>query len=194
MPETFQDKLNQQDKNRAYYGALTWIHRTKRLMEKLLGWECFSSWQDYQRKYGAKEYALGAGQPFTTPTHVAFCEQSTRSENWEWRVFSPDHEDLQVFRPCDSMSDAWILVQALAKQEDVEHNGLHTQDIFFTRIRSSVRTTIGEKENAPLTLQEIAALTPLDVCEAVYKAFQHIEEAKQAAPQETNEQAGENEQ
>ena len=174
--------MNQQDKTQAYYQARIWIARTKKLMEQLLGWECFSSWHAYQQKYQAQEYALGAGQPFTTPAPVAFCEEWLDG-SFEWRVFSPDHQDLNVFRPCDCMDDAWVFVQALAKQENVERNGFHTQDIFFARIRSIARrTTIGKTFDDPLTLQEIATLTPLDVCEAVWRAFQHIMEDSDRLP------------
>ena len=89
----------------------------REIIRDILGWECFTSWDDYKRKYGLHEYGLGAGKPFTTPTPVAFYEDYVQ----EWRVFSPDHERLDVFNPLHNMSDAWQVVRAINKPVDGSH-------------------------------------------------------------------------
>src|SRR5450755_3746130 len=86
----------------------------REIIRDILGWECFTSWDDYKRKYGLHEYGLGAGKPFTTPTPVAFYEDYVQ----EWRVFSPDHERLDVFDPLHNLNDAWQVVRAVNKPVD----------------------------------------------------------------------------
>lgn len=78
------------------------------ILERVFGWEVFSSWPSYQQKYGGREYAIGAGQWFTTPTHVAFWAEKGGSSLYrgEWRVFTPDHEDMFTFDPLHNMADA----------------------------------------------------------------------------------------
>jgi hypothetical protein len=170
MPKSFADRQNGDDESEAWWNARQWIHRTQIIMRRLLGWECFISWEDYQKKYGAQEYGIARGVTFTTPTHVAFCAHR-RGGEWEWRVFSPDHEELDSFNPTTSMNDVWILIRALAAKEDVYRDGNHTEEVFF----SSIRTTGDENGYAIFDLRGFASLTPVRLCEAVYNAVIHMD-------------------
>lgn len=83
-------------------------YKIQHVMSDVLGWECFISWDAYLRKYGKQEWEIGAGKPFTTPTHVAFWNFD------EWRVFTPDHQDLKrYFDPLHTMSDAWLVLEKM---------------------------------------------------------------------------------
>lgn len=115
MPKTFQEQQRERD---AFWDATINIFRSRHLIEHLLGWECFGSWEDYQKKYGAQEYALGAGESFATPTPVAFAAKSR--DGWEFRVFSPDHEELTCFKPHEVFDDTWQLAQALLAQHKLD--------------------------------------------------------------------------
>lgn len=90
--------------------------RVQWLMEHIMGWECHGSWEAYHRKYAAQEYALGDGVSYTTPTSVAFCYPgvhytfSNPRDKPEWRVFSPDHENLDVFDPLHNLNDTKKLI------------------------------------------------------------------------------------
>lgn len=91
--------------------------KVTKIIHEVLGWECFGSWEAYLRKYGAQEWKLGAGKTYTTPTPVAFYVDYAQ----EWRVFSPDHEQLDVFDPLHNLNDAWQVVRAINKPVDGSH-------------------------------------------------------------------------
>lgn len=135
MAKTLEDTPNQD--HYAFWDAYTWRWRIKRMTERLLGWEVFLSWESYLRKYAPQEYGLGSGKSFTTPTPVAFCA-GYGDKDWEYRVFTPDHEELTPFKPLENLDDAWQLVQALARQNHPE-----AQKSFFRAIRLNTDTTPG---------------------------------------------------
>src|SRR5690348_12524458 len=123
MMPTYQEQQHERD---TFWDATIGIWRTTELVRQLLGWECFLSWEAYQKKYGAQEYGLGSGQSFTTPTPVAFGARD--GDKWEIRVFSPDHEELTFFKPQESFDDAWQLLEGFAKQQELP--GVYLRDDF----------------------------------------------------------------
>jgi len=161
-----------------YWKTHEQIHRTAHLLRRLLGWEVFLSWEGYQQKYGTQEFGLVRGQSFTTPTHVAFCEQGTRYPyRWEFRVFSPDHEDLNSFNPTTSRDDAWMLVQGLAEQEDPNVDGVPLESVFF----KGLCLEAGENGNTVFHLKDFAALTAEQIFNAVSVAVKHLEKPERSA-------------
>ena len=162
---------NQHEDQDLYWKTYKQIHRTAHLLKRLLGWEVFLSWKGYQQKYGAQEYGLGSGQSFTTPTHVAFCEQRTRYPyEWEFRVFSPDHEDLNPFNPTTSIDDAWVLVRGLAEQKDPLVEGVSLESVFFKSFCSEA-----DEDGTVFSLKSFAALTAEQLFDAVSAAVKHLE-------------------
>src|SRR5450755_2192530 len=122
----------------------------REIIQRIMGWECFTSWDDYKRKYGLHEYGLGAGKPFTTPTPVAFYEGYAQ----EWRVFSSDHEQLDVFDPLHNMSDAWKVLQAMMKYHGTTIPSKREDVIFdrFCELLLGDETSFGTREMFPATL------------------------------------------
>lgn len=113
------------------------MFKIKFLMQQVLGWECFDSWDSYRRVYGKQEYELGAGKSYTTPTHAAFCYPSIyyipQKSQWykaEWRVFTPDHEGLEPFDPLHSLDDAWIIVNHITRPP-TKPMGINAPIVFF---------------------------------------------------------------
>lgn len=176
---------NQHEDQDLYWKTYEQIHRTAHLLKRLLGWEVFLSWEGYQKKYGAQEFGLVKGQSFTTPTHVAFCEQCTRYPyEWEFRVFSPDHEDLNPFNPTTNRDDAWTLVRGLAEQKDLNVDGVSIESVFFKSLCSEE----GEKGNAIFHLKDFAALTAEQLFNAVSMTVKHLEKPERSAKEVAQEE------
>lgn len=158
------------------WDALTDGERIRMLMGRVLGWETFGSWEDYQRKYGAQEYGLGAGKAFTTPTHVAFWVAKKQWPKGEWRVFSPDHEELSVFDPLHNLNDAWLLIETHKFMEvKLEYaEGWHNE----TERWQSYLCTVN-----PYDRHELAASSGKTaaeaICRAVYETVLSIDDASE---------------
>jgi len=86
--------------------------KVRHIIEDVLGWECFASWESYLHKYHAQEWNLGAGISYSTPTPVAYYAYT------EWRVFSEDHEELYTFDPLHNLHDAWKVLQKIVLAGD----------------------------------------------------------------------------
>lgn len=97
-----------------WWASYAEMRKVAAIIRDILGWECFTSWESYQHKYGMQEWGYIAGEKFTTPTPVAFYDS-------EWRVWSPDHEKLDVFDPLHNLNDAWQVVRAINKPVDGSH-------------------------------------------------------------------------
>jgi hypothetical protein len=161
------------------------MRKVAKIIRDVLGWESFTSWESYQRKYGAQEWKLGAGKPFTTPTPVAFYDG-------EWRVFSPDHEQLDVFDPLHNMSDAWKVLQAMMKYHGTTIPSKREGVIFdrFCELLLGDETSFGTRELFPATLvvAHAAKWTPARICDA---ALQAIEPEKQRETSPVDQEATE---
>lgn len=143
------------------------------LMEYALGWEAFDSWEGYQHKYIAQEYSLGAGIAFTTPTHVAF-RAPHRNNTGEWRVFTPDHENLFVFDPLHKLEDALKIRDYLYEQKS-------PLLLPFASHLSHEAIEPVDGELPWLTWMSITqqAFAPEQICEAAYEAVLTATEATQ---------------
>lgn len=138
--------------------------KVKYILERVLGYECFDSWEGYLQKYGVQEYMLGAGQAYTTATPTAHYAW------WRWRVFSESHdaekETLVDFDPLHSMSDAWIVLQRIAALPDEMHE---RKTAFFALLGAL------PLEPLSVSLLELASWTPEKICHAALIAYEVID-------------------
>ncbi len=136
--------------------------KIRHIMEDVMGWECFASWESYLWKYGAQEWELGAGKSYTTPTSVAFYHY------YEWRVFSADHEDLRrPFDPLHTMTDAWLVLQKVASFPDDPFESLWIKRSFMCELKS---LPCDSPSYYDVDLPLLASWTPEMICRAAYMA------------------------
>jgi hypothetical protein len=136
--------------------------KVRHIMEDVMGWECFGSWKGYLSKYGAQEWGLGAGKSYTTPTPVAYYAYG------EWRVFSENHEKLDIFDPLHTMTDAWLVLQKVASFPDNMQEARQAREHFFRQLGADPTSHDVLGDCQAINVLIIASWTPEQICHAAY--------------------------